>query len=140
MLSRIVVLPPQYARNIRTDIGAIENTSFIFAKRAYGLVGLAVFCVVFGLMFYPVLAARAGRLISLGLAAYAHFARTQHYKKTKVWMLLRKEDRPPKTVAQRVIGELLRFTYIQFARQPAVVSLTFLNVLVVLQLTTNFYG
>lgn len=123
---------------------AIENAAFISVGRACGFVGLAVFCVVFGLMFDPVLAARAGGLISLGLAvilaAYAHFARTRHYKNTEVWMILPKEDRPPETVAQRVIGEVLRVTYIQFARQTAVVSLTFLTVSVVLQLTTDFSG
>ena len=118
---------------------AIENAAFISIGRACGFVGLGVFCIVFGLMFDPVLAARAGGLICLGLAiilsGYAHFARTRPYKRTEVWMILRKEDRPPENIAQRLIGEVLRVTYIRFARQTALVSLTFLTVSVVLQLT-----
>lgn len=118
---------------------AIENAAFISIGRACGFAGLAVFCVVFGLMFDPVLAARAGGLISLLIAAtlsvYAHFARTRHYKRTEVWLILRKEERPPENIAQRIIGEVLRVTYIRFARQTALVSLTFLMVSVVLQLT-----
>ena len=39
---------------------AIENAAFISVGRACGFVGLAVFCIVFGLMYDPVFAARAG--------------------------------------------------------------------------------
>jgi len=117
---------------------AIENAAFISIGRACGFAGLGVFCMVFGLLFDPVLAARAGGLISLSVAAtlsiYAHFARTRPYKRTEVWLILREEDRPPENIAQRVIGEVLRVTYIRFARQTAVISLTFLTVSVVLQL------
>jgi len=118
---------------------AIENAAFISVGRACGFVGLAVFCIVFGLMYDPVFAARAGGLITLGLAAilsgYAHFARTRYYKRTEVWTILKKEDRPPENIAQRMIGEVLRVTYIKFARQTALVSLTFLAVSLVLQFT-----
>lgn len=116
---------------------AIENAAFISVGRACGFAGLAVFCIVFGLLFDPVLAARAGGLICLGvavtLAAYAHFARTRHFKRTEVWMILKKEERPPENIAQKVIGEVLRVTYIRFARHTALVSLTFLTVSVILQ-------
>jgi len=121
---------------------AIENAAFISVGRACGFAGLAVFCMVFGLLFDPVLAARTGGLISLAVAAtlalYAHFARTRPYKRTEVWMILRQEERPPKTVAQQLIGEVLRVTYIKFARQTALVALTFLTVSVILQLYAAF--
>ncbi len=121
---------------------AIENAAFISVGRACGFAGLAVFCIVFGLLYDPVLAARAGGLISLTvavvLAGYAHFARTRPYKRTELWLILREEERPPETVAQRLIGEVLRVTYIRFARQTALVALTFLAVSVILQLYAAF--
>jgi hypothetical protein len=48
---------------------AIENAAFISIGQACGFAGLAVFCMVFGLMFDPVLAARAGGLTSFSVAA-----------------------------------------------------------------------
>jgi hypothetical protein len=117
---------------------AIEKAAFISIGRACGFAGLGVFSMLCGLLFDPVLAARAGGLISLSVAAtlsiHAHFARTRPYKRTEVLLILRKEDQPPENIAQRVIVEVLRAKYLRIVRQTAVVSLTFLTVLVVLQL------
>ncbi len=66
------------------------------------------------------------------LAAYALRARTRPYKRTETWLILAKDQRPPAGVAQQLIGEALRETYVWFARQSAVFAIVLLASSVVL--------
>ena len=117
---------------------AIENAAYISVGRACGFAGLAIFCVIFGLSFEPVLAARAGAVLCLGLAvilaAYAYWAPSRSYKRTEVWLILAKEKRPPAAYAQRVIGNILRDTYQWFARQTTIIAIVLLVTSVVMQI------
>lgn len=117
---------------------AIENAAYVSVGRACGFAGLGIFCLIFGLSFDPPFAARTGGTLCLGvaaiLAAYALRARTRPYKRTELWLILPREARPPAEIAQRIIGEILRETYLWFARQAAVVSLVLLATSVVLRL------
>lgn len=117
---------------------AIENAAYVSVGRACGFAGLAIFCVVFGLSFDPVLAARTGAGLCLGLslilAAYAYRAPTRPYKRTELWLILAKDKRPPAAYAQHIIGLALRDTYTWFARQTAIITLVFVAVSVLLQL------
>jgi len=118
-------------------MGAIENAAYISVGRACGFAGLAIFCVIFGLSFEPVFAARTGAglcvALALVLAAYAYWAPTRPYKRTELWLILAKDKRPPAVVAQRVIGNALRDTYIWFSRQSAIIAIVLLAVSVVFQ-------
>ncbi len=116
----------------------IENAAFVSVGRASGFAGLAIFCLMFGLSFEPVLAARAGGVLCLLMTAVLGYcalrARTRPYKRTETWIILAKAARPPAEVAQRVIGEILREVYLWFAQRTIVISIVLLAASVVLQL------
>ena len=117
---------------------AIENAAYVSVGRACGFAGLAVFCLVWGLSFEPVLAASSGGalclFVALILVFYAWRAPQRSYKRTELWLILEKQKRPPAEVAQQVIGEALRETYIRFARQAAIIAFVLLLVSLVLRL------
>lgn len=116
---------------------AIENAAFVSVGRACGFAGLGIFCLIFGLSFEPVLAARTGGALCLGLtlllAAYAFFARTRPYRRTELWLILARDQRPPAEVAQKVVGEALRATYLWFAQQTSTMAVVFLVAAVALK-------
>jgi len=118
-------------------MGAIEKAAFVSIGRACGFAGFAVLLLVIGLSFEPVLAARTGSALGLLLTgilfACAARARSRPYKRTEVWVLLRRDERPPAAIAQRVIGQALYETYRWFARQAAIVSILLLAASLVLQ-------
>jgi len=118
-------------------MNAIENAAYISVGRACGFAALAIFCVIFGMSFDPPLAARIGGVLcvalALVLAGYAWRAPTRPYKRTELWLILAKDKRPPAAYAQRVIGAVLRDTYIWFSRQSAVIAIVLLAVSGLLQ-------
>jgi hypothetical protein len=105
---------------------AIENAAFVSVGRACGFAGLAIFCLVFGLSYDPPFAARAGGLCCLLvtgiLVCYAIRAPYRPFKRTEVWLILPKNERPPQASAQVLIGRVLRKTYIWFAKQAGVLA------------------
>ena len=109
---------------------AIENAAYVSVGRACGFAGLGIFCLMFGLSFEPALAARTGgvscAIVTAILILYGNRARQRPYKRTELWIILNKEERPPASVAQQIIGQVLRQTYIWFARQAAVISFVLL--------------
>ena len=117
---------------------AIENAAYISVGRACGFAALAIFCLMFGLSFDPPLAARTGGLLCLGLTVilglYALRARSRPYKRTELWLILSKPERPPAEIAQKVIGTTLRETYLWFAAQTTAVAVFLLIVSMLLQL------
>ena len=45
-------------------------------------------------------------------------------RETETWMMLRQDQRPPKEIAQRVIGRALRQAYFRYARLAVVTTLS----------------
>jgi hypothetical protein len=117
---------------------AIENAAFISIGRACGFAGLAIFCLMFGLSFELALAARAGGVLCAVLTAillvYGYRARVRPYKRTELWIILDKAERPPAGIAQRIIGQVLHETYLWFARRTAVLSVVLLGSALALRL------
>jgi hypothetical protein len=117
---------------------AIDNAAFVSVGRACGFSGLAIFCLMFGLSFDPALAARVGGalclMVTVILVFYAWRARARPYKRTETWLILAKDKRPPAGIAQQVIGEALRETYVWFARQSTIIAIVLLASSMVLQL------
>ncbi|MGI9417622.1 MAG: hypothetical protein ACR2RA_07280 [Geminicoccaceae bacterium] len=109
---------------------AIETAALISVGRACGFAGLAILCVMLGLSFEPVLAMRAGGVMGLGLAAilavFGSYAGRRAYEETETWLILPKEERPPASVAQEIIGKTLRETYLWFAERAVVGSMILL--------------
>ena len=116
----------------------IENAAYVSIGRACGFAGLAVFCLLAGLSFDPVLAAETGGkacLIVTGVLIFkAMRAPYQPYARTELWLILPKGHKPPKNVAQKLISTTLRRTYVWFAQQAAVIAAILLVAAIVLQL------
>jgi hypothetical protein len=95
--------------------------------RACGFASLAIFCVMIGLSFLPRSAFQAGGFLSLTMTLVLIFkareARTKDHRRTEMWLYLPKESRPPQALAQQMISNLMRETYLSFARWTAVISI-----------------
>ncbi len=106
---------------------AIENAAFILIGRACGFASLAVLYVMLGLSSEPFMAVRVGgalgTTLAFILAIFAARAPARPYKYTEVWSVLAKEKRPPAPVAQRIIGQALRDSYLWFAERVAFTSI-----------------
>lgn len=117
---------------------AIENAAAVSIGRAYGFAWLAIICVMFAFSFQPPMAAFIGGVLCISLTLIlggcAWFTRFKPYNRTELWLILPKEERPPISIAQRVIGQVLKDTYLWFAKQAAVFSIIFLALGVALQL------
>ena len=98
----------------------VRNIAFFCIGRAFMFGWLAIGCVMFSFAFNPVLAFRAGAVLSLGMAAVllvkAHSALTKNPKHTEVWIYLDDRNRPRNDHARLVFGRILRRTYGQFAQ------------------------
>lgn len=109
---------------------AIENAAFVSVGRASAFAGLGIVCIMFGLAFDPVLAARTGGSLSLMvgliLSVFGWRARYRPYKRTELWLILDKKQRPPPGIAQQVIAQALREAYLWFAQQAAIIALVLL--------------
>ena len=96
--------------------------------RACSFASLAIFCVMVGMSFTPVLAFQAGGFLTMLMAVVliikAYEARTKPYRRTEMWLYLPKELRPPASYAQWASATVLRETYLTFARWTAAISIT----------------
>jgi len=109
---------------------ALRRAAFLSVGMASGYATLAIFCVVFGFMFEPPLAAFIGGVLNLVLAltlyVYGLFARTRPFDKTQLWLMLEKDKRPPGHVAQRLVSGVLVETAGWFAKKALMFSGIFL--------------
>lgn len=83
-----------------------------------------------GLMTDPTLSLQTGGILSmltsLVLILKANWAIQVPYKRTEVWLMLDKGERPMPAVAQQVIGGVLREVYLRFALYAASLALALL--------------
>ena len=101
----------------------IREMAMVSVGRAclFGLLAIATF--MFALLAWPGLALRSGAILFLVTSAIlmlkAAQAPTRNYRRTEVWLLLGKQHDLPEARAQAIFGEVLRSTYVQFARITA---------------------
>ncbi len=83
---------------------------------AFGL--LAIICTMVGLAGFPVIALKTGGVMALIgsaiLIVKAEFSHRRDYKRTELWTLLEKHERPHAAIAQTVIGGTLREAFYKF--------------------------
>ena len=107
-------------------MGIIEKAAFVSVGRACGFAGFAVLCVMVGLSFEPLVAARTGGAATFAMTLFlgyrAKSSPARPYRHTEVWIMLAKAERPDDSLAQKLIGEALRDAYIWYARQTALVT------------------
>jgi hypothetical protein len=105
----------------------IRRIAYEIVLRACGFASLAIFCIMIGLSFNPLVSFQSGGFLTsvmtgiLVLKAYE--ARTKPYRRTEMWLYLPKEARPPEAVAQRVTATIMRETYLNFALWTSVTSI-----------------
>ncbi|MBM3546658.1 MAG: hypothetical protein FJX54_06875 [Alphaproteobacteria bacterium] len=84
----------------------------------FTLLGIVTFMM--GMMGWPDLAMRSGAILFLlttvVLVLKAAQAPTRSYRRTEVWILIDKRHDLPEARAQAIFGEVLRNTYIRFAK------------------------
>jgi type IV secretory pathway VirB3-like protein len=104
----------------------LRTLAFQTIGRAVGFAGLAIFCVMVGLAFDPLMAVRAGGIlvfILLVVLLYkARAALTADHRQTEMWLYLEKDEKPAEAYAQWAASTVLRDAYIWFARWAAGVA------------------
>ncbi|MCB1478902.1 MAG: hypothetical protein R3D43_07550 [Tepidamorphaceae bacterium] len=113
--------------------------AFVSIARGCGFAGLGIFCLVAGLSYDPVLAAKTGAILTTGLAVILIFRAQQapfrDYRKTELWVMLKKDERPVAEQAQKLTGQTLKDTYYTFANHVAVIAAIFWGIALLLWLT-----
>jgi hypothetical protein len=108
----------------------MRQVAYATVLRACGFGSLAIFCFMVGLSFAPRLAFQTGGILTMLmtgiLAIKALEARWKSYRRTEMWLYLRKEDRPPAEIAQKLTSAVLRETYLTFAAWTCQVAIAML--------------
>ena len=116
----------------------IEQAAQLSIGRACGFAGFGIALTVLALSFEPMLAAKTGAVLSMGLTltllVFALRAHHTPHQTTEVWLLIDKGARPPARHARRIINEARRFAMLWFARWTAVVSALFASSSILLAL------
>jgi hypothetical protein len=99
---------------------------------------LAIWAVMVGLIYEPLLAAKSGAILTLLVVCVLLLkaARVTHasYKKTEVWILLGRRIELSPEIAQKLITVTLREVYLRYAFYATLVALMFCGVALVLWL------
>lgn len=109
----------------------LRQAAYISISRACGFAGLAIFCVMAGLSFEPVLATKVGGVLALVVVGVlllkCFYLRYQDHRKTELWLILDKRYRPPEAYAKRLSRQVLRETYLGFAKAASGISVMLLS-------------
>lgn len=109
-------------------VETVRGMAFFSIGRACLFGMLAIATVMLGLLGWPLTAARAGAiLVTLGAAVLVYRAiraPAQPYRRTEVWVLLRRDSaHVPEERAQSLISAVLSETYWRFATYAAAMAL-----------------
>lgn len=101
----------------------LRDVASMCVARGCGFGLLAIVCAMVGVSFDILLAVKTGA-IGLSIMAAVLFlmmrsAKGRDVRRTEVWLVLEKTERPPLSVAQFVIGNVLRDVYGHFFRLSA---------------------
>lgn len=104
----------------------LRIVAFQTIGRAVGFAGLAIFCVMIGLSFDPLMAVRSGGVLVLMLLSVllmkARSALTSDHRQTEMWLYLDHCEKPAEAYAQWAAATVLRDAYFWFARWTAGVA------------------
>lgn len=90
---------------------------------------LAIWCVMVGLIAEPLQALKSGAILTMIVACVllmkaGHVTRTS-YKKTEVWIMLRRSVDLSPEMAQRIITGTLREIYLRYALYSVAIGIAF---------------
>lgn len=97
----------------------IQELAFACVARAVMFGTLAISCIMLSFSFNPAMAFRAGAFLTLIMSAVLVFkamvALGLNPRRTEVWAYLDETTRPQELHAQKIIGGIMRESYIHFA-------------------------
>lgn len=105
----------------------MRRIAFETVSRACLFASLAIFCVMVGASFEPLIAFQTGGVLTMLMTGVllikAREALTKDHRRTEMWLYLPKELRPPASFAQRTTATVMRETYMTFALWTAGVAI-----------------
>lgn len=106
----------------------IRACAELSVRRGCGFAALAILTFMFGLSAAPVLALRAGAILT-ALASVVLFlkalrAPNRDYRRTELWVLLDRNHGLPEAHAERIINTVLRDVYLRYAEFAGLIALT----------------
>jgi hypothetical protein len=94
--------------------------------RACGFGSLAIFCIMLGLSFNPLVAFQTGGVLTMLMTAIlvlkALEAQTRPYRRTEMWLYLPQDCRPPPGSAQQLTSTVMREVYFTCALWTSMVG------------------
>ncbi|MBX9827186.1 MAG: hypothetical protein K2Y27_19615 [Xanthobacteraceae bacterium] len=118
----------------------MRRVAYETVLRACAFGSLAIFCVMIGMSFMPKLSFQAGGFLTTLMTAIlvfkAYEANTKDYRRTEMWLYLKKDQRPPAAYAQWASSTVLRETYLQFAKWSSVIAIVMWVVALLMPATT----
>ena len=112
-------MPPDLMRRLRL-------CAEISTARACGFSGLATLCLMVGLSSSVATTLKAGGysmlLVACVLVMMAQQAPSRPFKRTELWLMLDDSERPPEALAQQLLGEIRRATFLRFAAYHALAA------------------
>jgi hypothetical protein len=107
-------------------MGRLDDLAEISVARGCGFGLLAIATLMLGLSWDMILSAKVGGMLALTaaliLALKARRAARVPYRRTELWLMLERGERPAAGIAQRVIGGVLRRWYLYFALQATALA------------------
>ena len=98
----------------------LRDAAHACVYRACGFGALAIFCLLVGMSHDSLAMLRCGgiltTLMALILYLKARRAPSRDYKRTEMWLYVPKEKRPPATLAQWAVGNVLHEAYSRTAQ------------------------
>lgn len=97
----------------------LKELAEISTARACGFAGLATLCLMVGLSSNLSTALKGGGycalLVALWLVIMARQAPSRPYKRTEIWLMLDKSERPAENEAQGLFAQARRDVFLRFA-------------------------
>jgi hypothetical protein len=113
-------------KRMQSTAQRVEELALISVGRGVGFAALAIGTFMIGMSADIMACVKSGGILtlitSLILWMRAVQAPRRDYRRTEVWIMMEPQDRPNSVIAQVLIGETLRRTYMTFAVNIALVS------------------
>lgn len=117
-------------------VQTLERIAEFVVARACGFAALAIFTVMVGFAWDPVMALQTGGILTLLACAILLLkggnAPGKPYTSTELWIILPKDQRPRPEFAQQLVGNVMREAYFRFAQRAALLSALMLSTAVLL--------
>lgn len=107
---------------------AVERAAAVSVGRATAFSALGICCLMIALSYDLPMATQAGAVLGLMTSTVLWMrgsrAHAVNPRETETWMMLRHDQRPPKEIAQHIIGRALRRAYFRYARIAGTITVS----------------